>query len=223
MPERVSQPAAPLLLLVHGRSGGDIPRELRRLAADLQDQRRSPVQLLALTDPAPAVLPASDRGGQATILVPLLLLPGGHVRRDLPALTQQLRRQGRLRRLPFLGSWPLWQRALARELDASAHPGEEGGQPLLLHHPLEGRLAHRYLTLLACRCQALCRPAAFADLASWDVLESLRGDRSVLPLALAANRLTDSLRQFCPEAVARPLLERPRLRQSLLEALIAVS
>jgi sirohydrochlorin ferrochelatase len=107
--------ATPLLLLVHGRSGGAIPAELTALAADLEDRRAAPVLLQALTAAAPPAPPASLSGSPLT-LVPLLLLPGTHVRLDLPAVAAHWRRQGPLRRLPFLGAWDVWQQALADEV-----------------------------------------------------------------------------------------------------------
>lgn len=216
--------AAPLLLLVHGRSGGRIPPELRALAAELEQRRGVPVQLLALTDPQPPLLPPADPRAPTTTLVPLLLLPGSHVRLDLPAISAELRRQGPLRRLPFLGSWPVWQGALAEELAHLAAATVPAEAPLLLHHPLQGVLAERYLALLARRCGALCRSAGFdgSTTASWSSDACSMADRVVLPLTLAANRLTDALQALAPHTVARPLLGRPRLRQALLQALAAL-
>jgi len=121
-------PAAPLLLLVHGRAGGAIPEELRQLAAELKRRRGAEVQLLALTDPQPPRLPVADPLAPATTLVPLLLLPGGHVRQDLPRLTAELRRQGPVRRLPFLGRWPAAGRPAGQSLSGPA--GAALPQPL---------------------------------------------------------------------------------------------
>lgn len=217
-------PAAPLLLLVHGRSGGRLPAELRQLADELEQRRGAAVQLLALTDPQPPRLPAAGPLAPVTTLVPLLLLPGSHVRHDLPRLTAELRRQGPLRRLPFLGSWPLWQQALAAELQALVAVADPAPVPLLLHHPLQGALAERFLALLARRCGALCCPAAFEDAAAlpWREEGAAGPDPVVLPLALAANRLTDGLVAVAPQLAPGPLLARPRLRQVLLEALEAL-
>lgn len=218
-------PAAPLLLLVHGRSGGCIPAELQQLAAELQRRRGAVVQLLALTDPQPPRLPAADPLAPATTLVPLLLLPGSHVRQDLPRLTAELRRQGPVRRLPFLGSWPLWQRALAAELrDLAAMAADPAQLPLLLHHPLQGPLAERFLGLLAHHCSARCLAAGFEGAAElpWRAGGAAAVTPAVLPLALAANRLTDTLRLQAPELAACPLLERPPLRRLLLESLAAL-
>lgn len=218
-------PPQPLLLLVHGRSGGRIPAELRDLAAELEQRRGAVVQLLALTEPRLPSPPPADPLAPVATLVPLLLLPGGHVRQDLPRLTAELRRRFPLRRLPFLGSWPLWQRALAAEVRELAASVDSVGAPLLLHHPLQGPLAERFLSLLSRRCGAVCLPASFEDATAlpWRH-EGWRGahDPAVLPLALAANRLTDSLLALAPATAPRPLLQRPRLRQVLVEALEAL-
>ncbi|MDA1246740.1 MAG: hypothetical protein O2787_05525, partial [Cyanobacteria bacterium] len=79
-------PAHPLLLVVHGRSGGELPEELVSLAAELEHRRGAPVRLQALSAVAPPEPQQLALGNQLLTLVPLLLLPGGHVRRDLPAI-----------------------------------------------------------------------------------------------------------------------------------------
>ncbi|MFO7629139.1 MAG: CbiX/SirB N-terminal domain-containing protein [Prochlorococcaceae cyanobacterium] len=213
---RLASRRRPLLLVVHGRSGGLIPAELEALAAELAERRGAPVQLLALSaaalegSAASAALRAAVQARGALALVPLLLLPGGHVRRDLPAIAAQWRQLGPLRRYPFLGAWPRWQAALRREL-AALGPGA-----LLLHHPLEGPLAVRYLAQLERACGCLCRATPY----SADQLAELQLTLSApaLPLALAANRLTDQL----AEQVGPPLLQRPALRQLLLAELEAL-
>lgn len=173
--------------------------------------------LRALTDPRPAVLPPLD---QPFWLVPLLLLPGEHVRQDLPRLRDALRAQGRLRTLPFLGSWPSWQRALIEELSCLAgRSWPAGAVPRLLHHPLASPLGRRYLGHLAATTGARCQEAAY----SLDPLEEslLTQQGPVLPLALAANRLTEALMPSLGEAGA-PLLSRPRLLQVVLDRLEAL-
>ncbi|MFM7087469.1 MAG: CbiX/SirB N-terminal domain-containing protein [Cyanobium sp.] len=211
-------PVSPLLLLVHGRSGGEQPAELQELAAELSRRRGAPVWLQTLTGtPLPALQQRSALETPLT-LVPLLLFPGNHVRSDLPALAQLLRRGGPLRRRPFLGAWQPWQQALAREVAATADrwPGpSRSASPRLLHHPLEGALAGRFLAMLARRCGGCCQAA------SPDALP--RGDGPWLPLALASNRLTEALQAAGWEAAAsRPLLARDKLRQVLLEQLLAL-
>ncbi len=207
---------SPLVLVVHGRQGGVIPKALLDLAAELEQRRGAPVLIQALTASAPlagvAFQQAAHRAGRAT-LVPLLLLPGSHARVDVPAIAAHWRALVGLRAMPFLGAWPAWQQALAHELAAM----EGGGQPVLLHHPLEGPLAARYLRLLEQRCGCRCVPAPYsaADPADPALSSLLAGDAAVLPLALAANRL-------CERLGLPALLERPRLRQALLRQLEAL-
>jgi sirohydrochlorin ferrochelatase len=221
-----SLPAAPLLLVVHGRSGGLVPQELQELAAELERRRGAPVVLRALTDPAPLPPP---QGALPLGVVPLLLLPGGHARHDLPPLVDDLRRHGPVRRWPFLGAWPCWQTALAQEVDSlaatatatavAASAAAAAERPLLLHHPLEGALPRRYLRHLERRCAAPCLAAPYSSADPEELALAIRGP--VLPLALAANRLTEALLPRLGPAAA-PLLERPRLREALLLALEAL-
>jgi len=221
--------ATPLLLLVHGRSGGAIPAELTALAAELEDRRAAPVLLQALTAAAPPAPPASLSGSPLT-LVPLLLLPGTHVRLDLPAVAAHWRRQGPLRRLPFLGAWDVWQQALADEVAAlqaldrlPIEKSAAGGSgdpilpsPVLLHHPLEGALAQRYLNLLGRRCGARCVAAPYSSAENEE--PPLAIDGPALPLALAANRLTETGGGL----YGPPLLARERCRSTLVKALEAL-
>lgn len=211
-------PCRPLLLLVHGRAQGEIPAEILSLAAELRERRGTPVLLRALTEPQPAVLPPLEH---PLGLVPLLLLPGEHVRHDLPRLRRELQPSRGLRVLPFLGSWPVWQRALAAELvrqrlDRRSQPTRP---PLLLHHPIASPLGRRYLSLLASITGATPQEAAYSS----DGFEAglLTHPGPVLPLALAANRLTEALTPRFGEAAA-PLLSRPALRQVLLAQLEAL-
>ncbi len=204
---------SPLVLVVHGRQGGVIPEALIELAAELEERRGVPVLLQALTAEPPeqghAFRRAAQRAGGAT-LVPLLLLPGSHARVDVPAIAAHWRESGALRRRPFLGAWPAWQQALAEELAALGGEAE----PVLLHHPLEGSLAERYLQWLERRCGSRCVAAPYSatDPADPTLPTLLAGSTAVLPLALAANRL-------CERLQLAPLLERPRLRQVLLREL----
>ncbi len=209
--------ASPLLLVVHGRAGGVIPAELQDLALELEGARGAPVALEALTAGEPPALPAGSPAAPL-LLVPLFLLPGSHVRRDVPRIAARCRRRGPLRRLPFLGSWGSWQGALAAELAAlkeqAVAPVAAG--PWLLHHPLEGRLGAAFLAHLEAVTGARCRATPYSAPNDEDVPLPLPGP--ALPLALAANRLTDAL----PAPLGVPLLQRPRFRAVLLDALMAL-
>jgi hypothetical protein len=214
-----------LLLVVHGRAGGMIPPELTTLAADLGKRREAPVRLQALTAAEPPAFPPS-RSVAPLILVPLFLLPGAHVRHDVPAIAAHWRRWGPVRRLPFLGAWPQWQRALAEEVaeavaDAVAEavaPTKAKGVvgPRLLHHPLEGPLAARFLAHLQAITQAECHPTPYSSTNAEESILAISGP--CLPLALAANRLTDSL----GDRLGAPLLARARCRQVVLQQLEAL-
>ena len=216
--------ASSLLLVVHGRAGGVVPPELLELAAELERRRRAPVLLQALTGEPPGRPAAVGASSVLPLtLVPLMLLPGGHVRDDIPAIATHWRLHGPVRRLPFLGAWPAWQRALAAEL---AELRERAAHPLLLHHPLEGPLARRFLAHLEACTGARCVPASYSDPSGEGLLSSLipaplsgaSAPPPLLPLALAANRLTDSLASL----VGLPLLQRARFRQLLLAELEAL-
>jgi hypothetical protein len=219
----------PLVLLVHGRSGGVIPAELRALAAELQERRGTPVLLQALTAEPPSPDPqfwsvAARAGGFS--LVPLLLLPGGHVRHDLPAIAAAWRRSPqaaglRLRRLPFLGAWPVWQVALAAALRQAA--AAAAAPPRWLHHPLEGPLAARFLAHLAAVLPGAGQAAPYTAPPA-DLRAQLPAPAVLLPLTLAANRLSESLLASAQPGgdaalVLPPLLEIPAVRQTLIAAL----
>ena len=231
----------PLVLLVHGRQGGLIPEALQDLARELASRRGAPVLLQALTADPPEgderFWQAARRAG-ALSLVPLLLLPGGHVRRDLPAIAAAWRARVRpdvaLRTLPFLGAWPGWQQSLAEVLAqargaAAARPGASPAA-VWLHHPLEGPLACRYLGLLA---SVLGAPGLAAPYTGpVDHLWAGQPEPVVLlPLSLAPSRLSEALSEGLShpgEAISAartllpPLLEIPALRQHLLSALEAL-
>jgi hypothetical protein len=89
-------------------------------------------------------------------------------------------------------------------------------RPLLLHHPLSSPLAMRYLAWLeqVTGAKALATPYSAADAND----PPLTPNVPALPLALAANRLTDRL----GDRIGPPLLQRPALRTLLLDALEAL-
>ena len=210
--------AQPLLLVVHGRAGGQLPAELVALAAELECRRGAPVRLQALSAAAPPAASELLQPGQVLGLVPLLLLPGGHVRHDLPAIVRHWSAFARVQHWPFLGAWPCWQAALAKELAGLAM---QDARPLLLHHPLEGPLAARYLTTLERRTGAHCVATPYSAEHLAELKLTLAAPALAAPalaLALAANRLTDQL----AEQVGPPLLQRPGLRQLLLAELEAL-
>ena len=197
-----------LRLVVHGRSGGDIPDCLHRFADDLAQRRGAPVELEALTaDPLP-VIPQHHYW-----LMPLLLLPGSHARLDVPQIRERMRRQGgKVTLLPFLGAWPQWWELLrcwitAREL--------QGQSAVVVHHPLRPGLSGRYLATLSAH---LGCTLVSAD--TWGDHLKQHPSACPLPLALAPNRMAETLRQ----AGGLPsLLDDPQLRSGLITLLSVLS
>ena len=215
---------SPLVLVVHGRQGGVIPEVLQRTASELERRRGAPVLLQALTADAPdtdARFWMAARNAGALTLVPLLLLPGEHARSDVPAIAAQWRRsagsaaQGvSVRRRPFLGAWPAWQRLLASEWSRLA-----GERPLLwLHHPLQGPLAQRFLEHLSVGLGYPGVAASYSD-------PKPQASAVLAPLTLAPNRLSESLKMVPlapPAEVLPPLLELPAVHDFLLATLEAL-
>jgi hypothetical protein len=220
----------PLILVVHGRQGGVIPEVLKQLAAELEQRRGAPVLLQALTAAPPEgdgrFWLAAQRAGGIRV-VPLLLLPGGHVRSDVPAIAGQWRQRTAAAQqpvqvllLPFVGAWPRWQRLLA-ELWAE----RAAGRTLVwLHHPLQGALSARYLRHLAAVVGYPGIAAAYSDphaaLAAQPQPPAL-----LAPLTLAPNRLSESLnmdKHMASVEVLPPLLDWPPVRDLLLAELEAL-
>ena len=211
---RAAAPPSDLLLVVHGRSGGEVPSEFELLAAELRRQRGCRVILQCLTA-ATSAYQAQHLEPAPLTLVPLFQLPGHHVRVDLPAIAKHWRSCGwPLRRLPFLGAWPQWQGALAQALSEAKG---QGLQPQLLHHPLSGALAMRYPQYLQQRLGAPCSP--------WTAYTQPSQNLLLVPLAVAANRLSEALNAIdWPPGLQLwpPLLQQSRFRLVLMEQLLSL-
>ena len=194
-----------LRLVVHGRPGGIVPNCLLDLANTLALIRSSPVQLDALTSDSDFSSPF-----QSSWLIPLFLLPGSHVRHDIPSIRRTVRGRGEVvTSLPFLGAWPLWWDLVGKDLRLH----QTSGSVTLLHHPLRPGLANRFLDSLS---QRLGFPVM--DFDCWSERRSTDGERPY-PLALAPNRMTDALQASDDSPT---LLERPSLRQGLIDLLTAL-
>ena len=195
---------AVLRLVVHGRSGGEIPACLLEFAKDLEIQRQAPVEVEALT-----AEPLPTQAETTYWLMPFLLLPGSHACSDLPQIRDRMRRAGgQVTMLPFLGAWPQWWELLRAWIEA----GKADGQSVVVvHHPLRPGLASRYLALLG--TQLGCSLVS-AD--TWELHARQHPSACPLPLALAPNRMAEALRQ----AGGLPsLLDDQQLRSGLISLL----
>ncbi len=197
-----------LRLIVHGRAGGYVPSCVRSFALQVAQRRGTPVLVEALT--------ATDRHEQSADpiwLVPLLLLPGSHVREDVPLIRQRLQQQGvNTRLVPFLGAWPSWWRLLQEWVERQDCRHDS---LVLVHHPLRQGVAHRYLSLLQ---QRLALP-----MLSWDDwhadVASAKEASTPLFLALAPIQITQTLRD---SGVMTSLLEIELFRLGLIDLLAAL-
>lgn len=191
-----------LRMVVHGRSGGVVPACLSSFVDDLQGKRSAPVQLQALTAEECPYLP-----NRPILLLPLLLWPGAHARTDVPAIRERLRVDGaEVTMLPFLGAWPLWWRLVVSSVQRQLVPSS-----VLVHHPLREGVADRFLTMLS---SSFSLPLVSFD--RWPEHQTQHPDARPIPLALAPNRMTESLHQVDGSP---PLLEDPLIRRGLLDLL----
>lgn len=196
---------AAIRMIVHGRSGGVVPSCLSSFVEDLQSRRSAPVQLQALTAEERPLLP-----NRPLVLLPLLLWPGAHARVDVPAIRQSLRLDGaEVTMLPFLGAWPLWWRLVASSLHRQLGPDS-----VLVHHPLREGVADRFLMMLSA---SFSLPLVPFD--RWSEYQTQHANARPIPLALAPNRMTESLHQADGMP---PLLEHPLIRQGFLDLLAAL-
>ncbi|MEA5411438.1 hypothetical protein VB737_06645 [Synechococcus sp. BA-120 BA3] len=109
---------------------------------------------------------------------------------------------------------PLSNTEVEAALEAGGPPAPAGRW--LLHHPLEGPLGAAFLAHLEAVTGGRCRATPYSAPNPEDA--PLPQPGTALPLALAANRLTDAL----PPSLGLPLLQRPRFRAVVLEALMAL-
>ena len=195
----------PLRLVVHGRSGGELPACVLSLAESVQERRAAPVQIDVLT-----ATHQSPRLFASSWLIPILLWPGAHVCVDIPCIRQRLRLQGEnVINLPFLGAWPQWWDAVAEVLSES-----EPNRHVLLHHPLRQGVANRFLQMLASR---FALPMVPFD--RWAEYHVANPSSIPLPLALAPNRMTEMLRDV---GGLPPLLNHSFTRQTLIDLLASL-
>lgn len=193
-------------LVVHGRPQGLVPACVTDFVDRLQRRRKAPVDLEVLTaEHHPAA------SSNSLWLIPLLLFPGTHVRIDLPAIRRRLiQSYSRVTLLPFLGAWPAWWTLVSQDLEQARF----GPNTTLIHHQLRSGVADRFLWSLSRRLG--CPMTSFDD---WPDYRARHPDASPFPLVLAPNRMSA---EMTPPSVTAPLLERPLLRDGLIDLLAAL-
>ena len=168
-------------LVVHGSSGGRVHDLVSSIASAVSKQRGCHVQVEALTAGEPPL-----KSCKSVWLVPLFLLPGTHVRYDIPQIRDRLRMQAvEATLLPFLGSW----NALYFSLLEFIRTKSEFSRIALIHHPLRPGIASRYLFSLKKRLQV--------PIISWDHWKEFQSTSKKkyypIPFALTPNRNTTDL------------------------------
>jgi sirohydrochlorin cobaltochelatase len=109
-----------LILLAHGSPDARWRAPFEKLAADLAEGGAADAPILAYMEFVPPTLPdavaeAARRGWRRAAVLPLFMSGGGHVVRDIPALTavaQSYHPNVVLRVLPPIGEHPHFQKVL---------------------------------------------------------------------------------------------------------------
>ncbi len=197
-------PRRGIRLVVHGSSGGKIHPCFYELMKDVQNLRGMDVHLEAITSGS---VPSSK--DCSVWLVPLFLLPGQHVRHDIPSIRRRLRNEGiTTNLLPFLGSWLDWLLILKNFIKREALCGV----PALIHHPLRPGVSRRYLRFL--EKQLHIPIVSWNDWKEYEISSNLKF--SPIPYALTPNSIPEDL---IDEGGISSLLEIDSLRLALIHFL----
>lgn len=121
---------AGIALVAHGSRDAGWAAPFERLAARVRSERPEALVALAYLELAPptleeAVAALVAQGAREIAVVPLFLAPGGHVRRDLPAMVDALRARhpaARFRVLPAIGEADAITGAIAAWIAAETRP-----------------------------------------------------------------------------------------------------
>jgi len=179
-----TKPTTDLRLVIHGSSGGRVHHLIKYLVQEVQNNRRTKVDLEVLTQEKP-----KDSRSSYVLLIPLFLLPGKHVQNDIPKIFRRLVTQGvEVKLFPFLGSWPYWISTLKYFVKLKSH----NEKSILLHHPINGgEYGNNYLKNLN---RILKIP-----IISWNQWHAFSDDLEItytpIPFALAPNKNTKGLRK----------------------------
>ena len=164
--------------VVHGSADGTPHPLIKSIAMEVQKIRKLPVDIEVLTSKK-----IDDSSLDSIWLVPLLLLPGSHTRKDIPFIASRLRSQGlKVGILPFLGSLRYWALILRHLVNVETHVDPV----VFVHHPIKNKLSKRYTEYLS---KELNVPVISMNV--WKSFESAcKSCFSPIPLFLAPNKMS---------------------------------
>ena len=146
-----------LRLIIHGSKNGTVNPKIIKLLKELKKLRNSKIELEILTNNN-----SQKTNSKSVYLVPLFLLPGKHIRYDIPSICKRLRDQGiKVKLFPYIGSWQPIIRAVQNILDSEINIKPS----LILHHPLTDSIGFDYLNNLQKKLKT--------PLLSWDKYEDI--------------------------------------------------
>ena len=130
-------------LIIHGSKNGIVHPIIDIIINEVQKRRGKLVELEVLTE---NTYQAST--SNFIWLVPLFLLPGTHVRKDVPLVRNRLKNELINTKLtPYIGSWNSWINILIEFIKEE----KKSVTPVLLHHPLRSKIASDHMQYLGNR------------------------------------------------------------------------
>ena len=168
-------------LIIHGSKKGFVHPIMNIIVDEVQKRRGKLVELEVLTE-------NSYQASRSKFiwLVPLFLLPGTHVRIDVPLIRNRLKKELINTKLtPYIGSWNKWINILIQMIKVE----KKSVNPVLLHHPLRSKIASEHMQYLGNRLGV--KTASWTE---WDkFLEKPSMNYSPIPYTLLPTEKTKSL------------------------------
>ena len=168
-------------LIIHGSKNGFVHPIMDIIINQVQKRRGKLVELEVLTENS-----YQTSSSKFIWLVPLFLLPGNHVRIDVPLIRNRLKNELINSKLtPYIGSWNNWIHILVEMIKVE----KKSVTPVLLHHPLRSKIASDHMLFLGNRLGI--QTASWTE---WDkFLEKPSMNYSPIPYTLLPTEKTKSL------------------------------
>ena len=191
-------------LIIHGSKNGFVHPIIDIIINEVQKRRGKLVELEVLTE-------NSYQASTSNFiwLVPLFLLPGTHVRKDVPLIRNRLKNELINTKLtPYIGSWNSWINILIEFIKEE----KKLVTPVLLHHPLRSKIASDHMQYLGNRLGI--KTVSWTE---WDTfLEKQSMNYYPIPYTLLPTAKTKSLERQDPIS---SLLEIQSFRNGLINLL----